>query len=354
MPRPIRATISAGALAHNLRIARTHAGRARIWAVIKANAYGHGLERAARALGAADGFAVLDFAEAERLRRAGVTQPILMLEGIFTATDVPLLNEYALTPVIHHPRQIELLGALARPVDVYFKVNSGMNRLGFTTANVQAGYQALRAHPRVNTVTLMTHFADADGATGVSAQLERFAALTEAFSGPRSLANSAALVRFPETHADWVRPGIMLYGCSPFADRSAEALGLKPAMTLASEIIATQELARGEGVGYGLGYRAEREMRIGVVACGYADGYPRHAGAGTPVLVNARRTRVVGRVSMDMITVDLSDMPQAGVGAPVTLWGEGLSADEVAAAAGTLSYELLCAAAPRVPVVEVR
>src|SRR5438270_215585 len=271
-----------------------------------------------------------------------------------SATDVPLLNEYALTPVIHHPRQIELLGALARPVDVYFKVNSGMNRLGFTTANVQAGYQALRVHPRVNTVTLMTHFADADGATGVSAQLERFAALTEAFSGPRSLANSAALVRFPETHADWVRPGIMLYGCSPFADRSAEALGLKPAMTLASEIIATQELARGEGVGYGLGYRAEREMRIGVVACGYADGYPRHAGAGTPVLVNARRTRVVGRVSMDMITVDLSDMPQAGVGAPVTLWGEGLSADEVAAAAGTLSYELLCAAAPRVPVVEVR
>ena len=354
MPRPIRATISAGALAHNLRIARTHAGRARIWAVIKANAYGHGLERAARALGAADGFAVLDFAEAERLRRAGVTQPILMLEGIFTAVDVPLLNEYALTPVIHHPRQIELLGALARPVDVYFKVNSGMNRLGFTTANAQAGYQALRAHPRVNTVTLMTHFADADGATGVSAQLERFGALTESFSGPRSLANSAALVRFPETHADWVRPGIMLYGCSPFADRSAEALGLKPAMTLASEIIATQELARGEGVGYGLGYRAERDMRIGVVACGYADGYPRHAGAGTPVLVNGRRTRIVGRVSMDMIAVDLSDMPQAGIGAPVTLWGEALSADEVAAAAGTLSYELLCALAPRVPVVEVQ
>ena len=354
MPRPIRATISAGALAHNLRIARTHAGRARIWAVIKANAYGHGLERAARALGAADGFAVLDFAEAERLRRAGVTQPILMLEGIFTATDVPLLNEYALTPVIHHPRQIELLGALARPVDVYFKVNSGMNRLGFTTANAQAGYQALRAHPRVNTVTLMTHFADADGATGVSAQLERFAALTKSFSGPRSLANSAALVRFPETHADWVRPGIMLYGCSPFADRSAEALGLKPAMTLGSQIIATQELARGEGVGYGLGYRAERELRIGVVECGYADGNPRHAGAGTPVLVNARRTRIVGRVSMDMIAVDLSDMPQAGIGAPVTLWGEALSADEVAAAAGTLSYELLCALAPRVPDVEVQ
>src|SRR5207249_8124192 len=181
------------------------------------------------------------------------------------------------------------------------KVNSGMNRLGFTAANVHAGYQALRAHPKVSSITLMTHFADADGATGVKAQLERFGALTKSFAGPRSLANSAALVRFPETHAEWVRPGIMLYGCSPFADRSAEALGLKPAMTLGSQIIATQELARGEGVGYGLGYRAEREMRIGVVACGYADGYPRHAGAGTPVLVNGRRTRIGGRGSMDLI-----------------------------------------------------
>jgi alanine racemase len=358
MPRPIRATISAGALAHNLRVARTHAGRARIWAVIKANAYGHGLERAARALHGADGFAVLDFAEAAQLRRAGVAQPILMLEGVFQASDVPLLAEHALTPVIHHPRQIELLGALGSPIDVYFKVNSGMNRLGFTAANVQAGYQALRAHPKVSSITLMTHFADADGATGVKAQLERFGALTKSFAGPRSLANSAALVRFPETHADWVRPGIILYGCSPFdymsADLHAEALGLRPAMTLTSEIIATQELARGQGVGYGLSYRAERAMRIGVIACGYADGYPRHAPPSTPVLVNAKRTRLVGRVSMDMITVDLSDLPDAGVGTPVTLWGEGLSADEVAAAAGTLSYELLCALAPRVPVAEVQ
>lgn len=357
MPRPIRATISAGALAHNLRVARTHAGRARIWAVIKANAYGHGLERAARALAAADGFAVLDFAEAERLRRAGVTKPILMLEGVFRESDVALLNEHRLTPVIHQPGQIQLLAALGAPIDVYFKLNSGMNRLGFTAANVAPGYQALRAHPRVNTITLMTHFADADGASGVSSQLERFAAMTKSFPpGPRSLANSAALLRFPETQADWVRPGIMLYGCSPFgcmsADQSAAALGLKPAMTLSSEIIATQELARGEGVGYGLAYRAERAMRVGVIACGYADGYPRHAPPGTPVLVNAKRTRIVGRVSMDMITVDLNDLPDAGIGAPVTLWGEGLSADEVGAAAGTLSYELLCALAPRVPVVE--
>ena len=352
MPRPIRATISAGAIAHNLELARRHAAGAKVWAVIKANAYGHGIERAARAARAADGFAVLDFDEAARLRHAGIAQPILMLEGMFEPGDVSLVAEYRLTPVIHRREQLEMLGAASAPLDVYLKLNSGMNRLGFTGDEVPRAYQALVRHPQVKSITLMTHFADADGATGVAAQLERFAGLTKSFRGPRSLANSAALLRFPETRGDWVRPGIMLYGCSPFADESAEALGLRPAMTLTSEIIATQELRPGEGVGYGLAYKAERPLCIGVVACGYADGYPRHAPNGTPVLVNGRRTRTVGRVSMDMITVDLTGLPQAGIGAPVTLWGEGLSADEVAAAAGTLSYELLCALAPRVPVVE--
>jgi alanine racemase len=198
----------------------------------------------------------------------------------------------------------------------------------------------------------MTHFADADGASGVNAQLEWFGEMTKSFPGPRSLANSAALLRFPQARGDWVRPGIMLYGCSPFADRTAEALGLKPAMTLTTEIIATQQLHPGERVGYGFGYEAVGELKIGVIACGYADGYPRHAPTGTPVLVNGERTRIVGRVSMDMITVDISNLPQAGIGTPVTLWGDGLSADEVGAAAGTLSYELLCALAPRVPVGE--
>ena len=355
MPRPIRAAISAGALAHNLRIAQDHAGGAKIWAVIKANGYGHGLERAARALDAADGFAVLDFQEAARLRVAGSAKPILMLEGVFKPADVPLLHKYALTPVIHNAAQVGMLraGELPGAVDVYVKLNSGMNRLGFTPENFGANYQALREHPRVKTVTLMTHFADADGATGVKAQLEWFSEMTKSFAGPRSLANSAALLRFPETHADWVRPGIMLYGCSPFADRPADAFGLKPAMTLNSELIATQHLRPGERVGYGFSYEASGELTIGIVACGYADGYPRHAPAGTPVLVNGKRTRIVGRVSMDMITVDISGIPEAGIGTPVTLWGEGLSADEVAAAAGTLSYELLCALAPRVPVAEV-
>jgi alanine racemase len=218
-------------------------------------------------------------------------------------------------------------------------------------------YNALRLHPQVRSITAMTHFADADGPSGVKAQLDWFDQLTRPIEGlaqaPRSLANSAALIRFPETRADWVRPGIVLYGCSPFADRSAEALGLKPAMTLTSEIIATQHLQPGEHVGYGFAYEAAGEITVGVVACGYADGYPRHAPTGTPVLVAGKRARIVGRVSMDMICVDITDIPEAYIGTPVTLWGEGLSADEVAAAAGTVSYELLTGLGARVPVAEV-
>ena len=355
MPRPIRATISASALAHNLGIARRHAGGAKVWAVVKANAYGHGLERAARALAAADGFAVLDFQEAARLRLAGVAKPVLMLEGIFQPADVPLLARYSLTPVIHSPVQVETLlaGALSGPIDAYLKVNSGMNRLGFTPDSLGAAYQALKGSARIRSITLMTHFADADGASGVKAQLEWFREMTKSFDAPCSLANSAALLRFPEALGDWVRPGIMLYGCSPFADRNAEAVGLKPVMTLTSEIIAMQQLHAGERVGYGFGYEASGDLRIGIVACGYADGYPRHAPAGTPVLVNGKRARIVGRVSMDMITVDVSDIAGAGIGSPVTLWGEGLSADEVGAASGTLSYEILCKVTPRVAVSEV-
>jgi alanine racemase len=354
MPRPIRATISAGALEHNLLVAKAHAKDAKVWAVIKANAYGHGVERAARAFAAADGFAVLDFQEAVRLRAAGVTKPILMLEGFFSAADIPLLHEYGLTPVIHNPEQVELLKAAPHSgaLEVYLKVNSGMNRLGFAADGVRPAYNAVRMHPHVKNVTLMTHFADADGAGGVKQQLAWFQELTKDYAAPRSLANSAALIRFPETRCDWVRPGIMLYGCSPFADRTAESLDLRPAMTLTSELIATQHLHTGERVGYGFSYEAVGEITVGVIACGYADGYPRHAPTGTPVLVNGQRTRLVGRVSMDMICVDISDIETAYIGTPVTLWGEGLPADEVAAAAGTVSYELLCALAARVPVVD--
>jgi alanine racemase len=357
MPRPIRATISAGALSHNLEVARARAAGAKVWAVLKANAYGHGLERAAAALRAADGFAVLDFQEAARLRALGMQKPILMLEGFFQAADLPLLHQHALTPVIHSARQVEALGRaeLAGAIDVYLKANSGMNRLGFPAEGLRHAYNALRGHPKVRNITMMTHFADADGASGIAAQLAAFEEMVRPFGPlPRSMANSAALLRFPdETRADWVRPGIMLYGGSPFGERSAESLGLKPVMTFSSEIIATQRLKRGERVGYGLSYEAAGELTIGVVACGYADGYPRHAPSGTPVLVNGQRARTVGRVSMDMIAVDITQLPGGGVGTPVTLWGEGLSADEVGAAAGTLSYELFTKLTARVPVIEV-
>ena len=356
MPRPIRASISLGAMAHNLAIARTHAAGAKLWAVIKANAYGHGLRRAAAALADADGYALLDFEEAIRLRLAGVEKPLLLLEGFFSAQDLALVCQYRLTPVVHSAAQIEMLAKtpLAAPIDAYLKINSGMNRLGFALDDVRLAWNALEANPRIRSVTLMTHFADADGASGVEAQLAWFNEMVAPFAGaPRSLANSAALLRFPETRADWVRPGIMLYGCSPFAERSAAELELEPAMTLKSEIIAVQRLQARERIGYGFTYEAAGEMTLGVVACGYADGYPRHAPSGTPVLVDGVRTRSVGLVSMDMICVDLSGIPGGGIGAPVTLWGAGLSADEVAASAGTLSYELLCALAPRVPVLEV-
>ena len=355
MPRPILATIRASALAHNLAVARKCAPASKVWAVVKANAYGHGLVAAARALQEADGYAMLDFEEAIRLRLQGVKKPILLLEGFFKAQDVALLAEYELTPVVHNIEQIEILEktSLPRPIDAYLKVNSGMNRLGFTVDNVRIGWNALHGHEQIREVTLMTHFADADGASGVAGQLEWFNSLTQPMQGPRSMANSAALLRYPETHADWVRPGIMLYGCSPFADQTAQDLGLEPVMTLTTEIIALQNLQAGERVGYGFGFEATEEMTIGVIACGYADGYPRVAPTGTPVLVGGERTRTVGRVSMDMMCVDISSLPEAYIGTPVTLWGDGLSADEVGAAAGTLSYELLCGLAARVPVREV-
>ena len=359
MPRPIRASFKLSALRHNLGVARRRAPKSKVWAVVKANAYGHGLLRVAQALTDADGYALLDLNEAVRLREAGVTKPILLLEGIFQPADLELVDRYGLTVVVHDFEQILMLerARLATQICVCLKINTGMNRLGFTGTGVRAAYSRLQASGKIAATSLMTHFADADGAAGVAAQMARFAEWTAGLSGEVSLANSAAILRYPETHADWVRPGIMLYGCSPFAEQSAAELGLVPAMTLASEIIAIQDLKPGDRVGYGGGFEALRPMRIGVVACGYADGYPRHAPGwldrATPVLVAGVRTHTAGRVSMDMLCVDLSATAQARVGSPVILWGEGLSADEVATCAGTVSYELLCALAARVPVVEV-
>ena len=352
MSRPIQARIDLSALERNLHVARRLTS-ARIMAVIKANAYGHGLLHTAEALKAADGFALLDLGDAVRLREAGFRQTILLLEGVFSADDIVLLAEYDISIVLHSPHQIAMLDAYPRRgnLSLWLKVNTGMNRLGFSPQEVPAVMSQLKAHAAVRDVTLMTHFASADNADGVAVQLERFNTLAAGYNAPRSLANSAALLRYPATHADWVRPGIMLYGASPFAENSAQELGLRPVMTLSSEIISVREIQSGDQVGYGGLFRADRKMRVGVVACGYADGYPRHAPTGTPVLVNGQRTQTLGRVSMDMLSVDLSGLPDAGIGSPVTLWGEGMPVDEVARAAGTISYELLCALAARVPLV---
>lgn len=362
MPRPIRARIDLAALRRNYLLAKERSGGARAWAVVKADAYGHGLLRAARAFGdVADGFALLDLADGVALRDAGYRQPILLLEGFFEADDLAVCAEYGLTPAIHRIEQLEMIRAAALPVrlPVCLKLNTGMNRLGLTEAQLPAVRQALASSPAVGAVTLLTHFAEADGERGIDWQLANFArmraAWPEAAAYPLSMANSAAILRHPQTaqgENGWVRPGIMLYGGSPFRDASADSLGLHPAMTLSSRIIGVQEIAPGERVGYGGLFEAARRTRVGIVACGYADGYPRHAPGGTPILVDGRRTQTLGRVSMDMLACDLTDLPQAGVGSAVTLWGEGLAADEVAAAAGTISYELFCALARRVPVVE--
>ncbi|MFZ2162563.1 MAG: alanine racemase [Sideroxyarcus sp.] len=351
MSRPIQARIDLSALKSNLRVVRRLAS-SRIMAVIKANAYGHGLVRAAEALNEAEGFALLDVRDAIALREAGFRQTILLLEGFFSTDELPLLAEYELSTVIHSPQQLAMLDAYPRrnTLPVWLKINTGMNRLGFAPEQVAAAMEKLKSHPAISEVTLMTHFAHADEPEGVAEQLERFKGLTAAYRAPRSLANSAALLRYPATHSEWVRPGIMLYGASPFADTSAQQLGLQPVMTLTSEIISVRELNAGDRVGYAGLFRADKTMRIGTVACGYADGYPRHAPTGTPILVNGQRTRTLGRVSMDMLAVDLSEMPDAGIGSPVTLWGNGMPVEEVAAAAGTISYELTCALTTRVPV----
>jgi alanine racemase len=352
--RPIQARISNGAMAHNLRVARSHAGTARAFAVVKANAYGHGLSRARRALAAADGFAVLTLEEAANLRQMGVEQPILLLEGLFGADEIATCVELDLWPVLHHATHLDWLQQQppTRPIQVFLKFDSGMHRLGFPLADHAAIVARTRGLPGVAGITLMTHFAQADEAVGIGWQLQPFLREMAGHGLPWSSANSAALLRYPEAQGAWVRPGLMLYGASPFADVSAEQLGLRPAMTLQSEIISVQALQAGEGVGYGQMFRADHAMRVGVVACGYADGYPRHALTGTPVLVNGRVSRTLGRVSMDMLCVDLSECADTGVGTPVVLWGEGLPVDTVAAAAGTSSYELLCALAARVPVEE--
>lgn len=349
--------ISRAALQHNLRRVRECMPGAYVMAMIKADAYGHGALVVADALSEADGFGVAFLQEAQALRAAGISHPVTILEGVFTPTEMAEVVRLGLATVVHQESQLHLLKAVpaATPVDVWLKIDTGMHRLGFAPEQVLAAWRCLQALPGVRSVGLVTHFAQADepDAQQTAQQIEVFRSLQQALQKeaglviPDSLANSAGILAWPTAQGRWVRPGIMLYGSSPFRDRSAAELDLRPVMTLRSRLIAIRELKAGEPVGYGGTWVASRDTRIGVVGIGYGDGYPRHAANGTPVLLNGVRVPLAGRVSMDMITVDLGDTP-AAIGDACVLWGEGLPADEVAAMAGTISYELFCKVTPRV------
>ncbi|MCT4700302.1 catabolic alanine racemase DadX [Enterobacteriaceae bacterium H20N1] len=354
MSRPIVATLDLGAMRNNLQVVRQAAPHSRVWSVVKANAYGHGLDRVWSTLSTTDGFALLNLEEAILLRERGWKGPILMLEGFFHTDELPLFDKYRLTTSLHSNWQVKALAnaRLNAPLDVYLKMNSGMNRLGFTADRVHSIWRQLRAIANVGQLTLMAHFADAEQPGGIVEPLARIEQAAEGLDCMRSLSNSAATMWHPEAHYDWVRPGIILYGASPSGQwRDIANSGLKPVMSLRSEIIGIQNLKAGDTVGYGSRYRATGEQRIGIVAGGYADGYPRHAPDGTPVHVDGVLTRTVGTVSMDMLTVDLTPCPHAGIGSPVELWGNEVKIDDVASASGTVGYELMCALAPRVPVV---
>lgn len=357
MPRPLLATIDISAMRHNLSIAKQHAAGAKAWAVVKANAYGHGLAFGMKGFADAEGLALIEPDAAVRLREMGWTKPVLLLEGFFEPADLAVVERHGLDVVIHNDEQIDMLenAALASPLRVHLKMNSGMNRLGFRPETYRAAYARLRAIDAVSKISFITHLANADDPANprmpFGEQVRRFQDVCNQLSGERSIANSAANLLNPELSRDWVRPGIMLYGGSP-GGKSAAEFGLRPAMTLTSEIIGLQTIQAGEAIGYGSCFVATRKMSVGVVACGYADGYPRHAPNGTPVLVDGKKTAIAGRVSMDMLSVDLTDIPGARVGSKVTLWGDDLPIDDVASAAGTIGYELMCALAPRVRVVE--
>jgi alanine racemase len=363
MPRPIQAFVHTDALRHNLTRMRAAAPDARVWAVVKANAYGHGIERVFEGLRGADGFALLDLDEAQRLRSLGWRGPVLLLEGVFEMRDLELCSRLDLWHTVHCDEQVGMLSAHKTQVPhrIFLKMNSGMNRLGFTPTRFRSAWTRLNQLPQVDEISLVTHFSDADGAKGVAEQMRVFAKTTEDLPGERTTCNSAGLLRHANdvsVAADWVRPGIALYGSAPdFPERTIAQWDLQPTLSLRSRIIATQDLQVGDTVGYGSTFTADGPMRIGVVACGYADGYPRHCATGTPVLAEGVRTRTLGRVSMDMIAVDLTPCTAAGVevgyGSEVTLWGKSRSGavlpiDEVAQAAGTVGYELMCAVSGRV------
>ena len=350
------ALIDLGALRHNLGVARKAAPSSRILAVIKANAYGHGLPRVAQALHQADALGVARVSEGVRLRSQGIRQPIVVLEGCCGREELEAAAAQELQICIHAPEQLQLLQQtpLPRPVACWLKVDSGMHRLGYPPAEAAEAFRQLRECRNVQGLRLMTHLANADDRAdpATDAQLDRFLPLLSGLKVEARIANSAGLLGWPQAQRDWVRPGLMLYGASPFLNSRADELGLRPVMTLRSRLIAVRRFAAGEPIGYGATWHCPEEMPIGVVAIGYGDGYPRHARPGAPVLLNGRRAPLVGRVSMDMITIDLRRHPEAAVGDEVTLWGEGLPAEEVAEHADTIPYQLFCGVTTRVELRE--
>ena len=344
--RPARALIDLAALRHNYQLARQASG-ARALAVIKADAYGHGALRCAEALAdLADGYAVACIEEALELRAAGVQGPILLLEGFFEAAELALIEQHQLWCVVHSTWQIEAIerAALKTPLTLWLKMDSGMHRVGLHPAEYRDAHARLLASGKVEKIVLMSHFARADELDCPRSE-EQVALFEQARAGLQaevSLRNSPAILGWPTIASDWVRPGIMLYGATPFEQDQAQATRLRPVMTLESKIISVRELPAGEPVGYGARFVAERPTRVGVVAMGYADGYPRHAATGTPIMVDGQMTRLIGRVSMDMLTVDLTDLPGAGLGSRVELWGRNVSASAVAYGCGSIPYQLFC------------
>ena len=349
--RPARALIDLQALRHNYQLARDVSG-ARALAVVKADGYGHGAVRCAQALAEqADGFAVACIEEALQLRDAGIAAPILLLEGFFEADELPLIEQHGLWCVVHSLWQLEAIerSTVTTPLQVWLKLDSGMHRVGLHPADYQEAYRRLLASGKVAKIVLMSHFARADelDCPRSAEQLAVFEQARQGLAAEVSLRNSPAVLGWPELFpqqrpSDWVRPGIMLYGATPFEQAQATAARLQPVMTLESKIIAVRDLPAGEPVGYGARFVSERPTRVGVVAMGYADGYPRHAPTGTPVAVDGQLTRLIGRVSMDMLTVDLSDLPGAGLGSRVEFWGKQVLASDVAARAETIPYQLFC------------
>ena len=352
--RPLKAFINQASLRHNLATVKQLAPHSKIMSVVKANGYGHGLINVARGLNESDGFAVLTLNEAIDLREHGFEQDILLLEGAFEAYEISIAAKMHFNLVVHNLHQLQMIEKLKLncPLDIHFKINTGMNRLGFNPQEAKEILKTLQNKSHFKSITLMTHFATADEPRGVDWQLTVFDDIAKPFNFSRSVANSASIVNFKKTHLDWVRPGIMLYGASPIMGHKSSTLNIKPVMQLKSKIIAIQNLSKNDSVGYGESFKAKKDMRIAVVACGYADGYPRHAPTGTPVYVEGKKTSTVGRVSMDMLYIDITDIPHASISSDVELWGEHVPVDDVAEKSGTVGYELLCAisASKRVPI----